>query len=267
MKGRCVICGSIGRLSRDHVPPRGATPAQPLDVRRLLELAGGQNDLGRSRRRAFQAPSFSTLCKPCNVDRLGSEYDPSLIAFARAVTTWVRTATKGALSLPKSAEVDVNPQRVGRAVVGHLLAAEERSDPVAPLTAGTTTDAMRAYFLGTDTGSPPFRLFVWPYAATDIVIVRGMGLVRVLGRTHGVVVGDVLKFFPLAFWLVGTAPENVEFPFAELPLMESGTAALRIPLQRIPPARWPELPGKEEIVLSSHGRTHVATPQSEDRRG
>jgi hypothetical protein len=211
----------------------------------------------RAPRKAFQAPSFPTLCKTCNTDRLGSLYDPYLIAFANNLSVWIRGAAQYGLVLPSHATVRVRGASVARAVVGHLLAAEDRANPSAPLSPGTLLADMRAYFLRTDQRVPKFRIYVWPYAGPDIVIVRGFGLARVLGRPHDPVVGDVLKFAPFAFWVVGVAPPDVEFPFAEIPLLEDDEIDLRIGLERLPSASWPEQPLENEVVALATERSHI----------
>ena len=36
-KGACVICSKSARLTRDHVPPKGTVPPDPIVVKRLEE--------------------------------------------------------------------------------------------------------------------------------------------------------------------------------------------------------------------------------------
>lgn len=266
MTGRCVICGRICRLTRDHVPPRGVVPPRALEIRRLTAAIQTGPPFAESPRRGFQAPVFPSLCSVCNTDKLGSVYDPELIVFANSLAAWVRGASELGLTLPDVAVVNLRPLDVARAVVGHLLAAEERSNPVAPLVGGSLLEEMRSYFLGAVIGTPAFRIFVWPYAGSDLVIARGFALARVLGRAHGPVVGDVLKFFPLAFWVVGSAPDDVDFPFAELPLAEGNEVTLEIPMRRVPRAQWPERPGDQEVIVLAGERTHVARSTARPRR-
>ena len=259
MKGRCVICNAVGPLTRDHVPPRGAVPPGPIEIRRLTAAIDPASESDERRVRGFQAPTFPSLCAVCNGARLGSTYDPALIQFASRLAAWVRGTAQLGLSLPEVAPLEVNAGAVARSVVGHLLAAEERQSPTAPLSDGSLLGEMRAFFLDSRPHTPPFRIFVWPYPASEIVIVRGFALSRVLGRTHGPVVGDVLKFFPLAFWVVGHADPGISFPFVELPLSGVGLTRIEVPMRGIPSPKWPELPGKQEVVALNAERTHVAS--------
>ena len=259
MKGRCVICGTLGKLTRDHVPPRGTVPPLPIEIRRLTALAGGTTPSEPKTRTGYQAPTFPSLCLRCNVERLGTQYDPELIRFANGLAAWARTAYRLGLTVPDMASVSLKPAAVARAVIGHLLAAEERKDPFGELSGGTLVEAMRDYFLATSAINPAFRIFVWPYLGRDSTIARGFGLARVLGDTHGAIVGDILKFFPVAFWVVGSAPADLVFPFTELSLTIDAAMSVEISLKNVPPARWPELPGSSEVVVMNGLRTHHAT--------
>lgn len=256
MKGRCVICGDLGPLTRDHVPPKGVTPPTPIEVRRLIALTGVGD--APTPRLHFQAQSFPSLCRECNSERLGSLYDPHLIAFSNRVSAWVRAVYESGLVLPAVASVRIRPSAVAHAVAGHLLAAEDRSDPTEPLGGGTLTESMRAYFLGTNAKDAGFRIFLWPYSGSEIIVVRGFGMARVLGKKHGPIVGDILKYFPLAFWVVGEVPANVQIEFAELDLMQDSEVIINIPLRVVPHAGWPERPMDNEIVLINRERSHVA---------
>ena len=257
MKGRCVICGHIGSLTRDHVPPRGVTPAHPIEVRRLGAVIEGGHAHQHLPHRHYQAPVFPSLCAVCNTDRLGKLYDPELIRFSDGLASWVRGAYEIGLTLP-AASVSILPLAVARAVVGHLLAAEERPDATLPLVDAALLKEMREYFLGLTSTGPHFQIFVWPYSGNELVIVRGFAIARVLGRKHHWIVGDVLKFFPVAFWVVSEQPTDVEFGFAKLELTKSNETLIEIPLRNVPPLGWPERPRDDEVVLLSGERSHIA---------
>lgn len=140
---------------------------------------------------------------------------PALIRFAARFRQWVSSKRSLDLRHIQHAQVDLSPNRVARAVVGHLLAAEERRDPVAPLVDRGIDLEMRQYFLDESSGAPPFRIYVWPYAASDIVIMREFGASK-LG-VRGAVVGSIFKLFPFAFW-VAAHDDSVAVSIAELPL-------------------------------------------------
>lgn len=263
MKGRCVICGAVGKLTHDHVPPRGVAVPRTLEVRGLLERFEASPPLPRPRF-AFQSVKFPSLCRRCNVDLLGSCYDPELTAFANRLSVRLRAVLDLGIWLPGDIQLDVRPHALARAVIGHLLAAEHRRDRNAPLTRSPMLDSMRRYFLDpSETWPPGLNLSFWPYLAEDQVIVRAFSIAAVLNPTYSPVVGDLLKFHPVAFWLTLADPACTGRHFTRLPLAstkgeESVTISVR-PDNR-PPARWPELPGEREVIGLSGERTSVATP-------
>lgn len=245
-KGTCVICGNFGNLTRDHVPPKGVMPASEIEIHHLRP-----GDENRKVERAYQAPTFPTICAECNGKRLGEQYDPALISFANGLIRWTRWSEmfdlRGTQNL---ATVDINPAAVARAVVGHLLAAERSRKPCPP---GKMLEAMRRFFLEDDSGSE-LRIFVWPYDG-ELVIARGfstMELVPASGTTVRItrkpIFGDVLKFFPLAFWVLWGQSERPPIQCAEIPLFVDTQTQIQIPLYNVPPRHWPEFPLSHEAV-------------------
>ena len=232
-------------------------------MRQLVAYLGGRGAADRPRIQ-YPSQSFPTLCRDCNGTRLGSQYDPHLVKLASAFGLWVRSAYKAGLTLPRSFSVRLKPQRVARSVIGHLLAAEERRDRTAELFDAPMLRDLRDYFLDPDAALPPeYSVYLWPYASDELVIVRAFGLVR--PGVHDMIIGEVLKFFPLAFWLVSDVPENLEIPFAKLKLDNAVSLDhemdLTITLDQIPPSSWPERPRPDEFVLLTTERTHIGSPR------
>ncbi len=40
--GYCLICGEFGKLSQDHVPPKGSITIEPIEQRHITELMNGE---------------------------------------------------------------------------------------------------------------------------------------------------------------------------------------------------------------------------------
>lgn len=265
MKGRCVICGSAGKLTEDHVPPRSVSPPTALELRRLgstvSEKRGDSNSRG-----GFQAATFPSLCSCCNSERLGQLYDPVLAQFASDIRKWVSAATRLKLWIGKAITIETKPRLLARAVVGHLLAAEERRDRWAIPLEGPSVKALRNFFLDVDAPWPPgLHLYAWLYPGFAQVIVKGFCIRGIIPPyRYEPIVGDVLKFFPVAFWLTlesaGASRQNL----TEIPLYaneDSEMVEISLPLRDFPGIRWPEQPGEHEIVLMNDDRTSIATPK------
>lgn len=259
-KGICAICLSAGPLTDDHIPPRGVTTPAMREVRTISQHLRLPPAPGRP---AQPSTTFKTLCVDCNTRLLGREYDPSLRELCERVGVCLRSQTLG-LVLPQAVTLTMRPQRVARAVTGHVLAAERRSrtehDPVrAPM-----PDAMRTYFLDPSAPLPQsLEVFFWAYPSTQHVIARGIGLGK-LGY-EGSLVGDLLKFFPLAFWIVWRRPQRIGLalprllPNAASELDEGQPIA--VPLDPVPPTTWPEQPAGDQYVLFRDEQTSIVTPR------
>lgn len=264
MKGRCVICDSIGKLTDDHVPPKSVSPPSRIEVKRLI--AAAKSDAAGTRRRGFQAKIFPSLCRACNGERLGTKYDPTLKKLVDDVRRWVRVTRDLDISIAGDIEVMTYPSRLARAVAGHLLAAEERKDPSRVPQRGTMTEALRSFFLDDEAAWPEeLHLYVWLFPDVRQVIVRGLAMMKVLGQTHGPIVGELLKFFPLAFWITAAPADGVSYRLAELPMrgIISGAAdevLVKIPLRGLPPPSWPEHPSDGTVLMLTDERTYVSTP-------
>jgi hypothetical protein len=273
MKGRCVICDDVGRLTFDHVPPRSVSPPTALEVRRLADTIRPGPE-SRPAREAFQAASFPSLCRKCNNDRLGSKYDPVLASLVTAVRRWIAVAVDHGRWVPGDIGVTTQPFGLARSIVGHLLAAEERRDRSRTPPRGTFTNALREFFLADNAAWPDdLHLYTWLHPALVQVIVRGFAISGVIGIRYGPVVGDLLKFFPLAFWVTCTPASGVPYRLTEVPLLRSTATdpsiTLTLPLRGQPPPTWPEQPEDGAIVFQADERTSIASPKQgrKSRRG
>lgn len=120
-RGRCAICGAIGLLTKDHVPPKSVMEPVVLEIIRISDLLMEDSERPVPRG-GFQAPVFPSLCKDCNNQRLGLSYDPVLARFIEDTRPWVNIIERGII-IPDGISVTTKPLRLARAVVGHLLAA------------------------------------------------------------------------------------------------------------------------------------------------
>jgi hypothetical protein len=115
--GACSICGIVGKLTADHVPPKGIPGIGAIELHGLHERL--LTSKGTNRSRFFQnGVVFRTLCESCNSIKLGQQFDPALIEFSKSIQ---RLLLSG-LALPATVKVKLKPNCVARGVVGHLLA-------------------------------------------------------------------------------------------------------------------------------------------------
>lgn len=101
--GECWICGVVGKLTFEHVPPRAAFNDRGVFHAKLDEIFGGDWTPGTPIPRGKQqrrGAGRHTLCAKCNSDT-GSWYGSAYVDFARqAMTLLQRSKGKMTLAYP-----------------------------------------------------------------------------------------------------------------------------------------------------------------------
>ena len=140
--GECAICGAVGPLTRDHVPPRGvATLRGQSESQRILHALGASPIGNPQKLRVVQSGNIAeTICANCNSVVLGGNGDAELVRMANQLTAAARTG----LLLPASFPSLFRPGPVLHAVVGHVLAMNDQP----PSVPAPDTMALRAFVLG-----------------------------------------------------------------------------------------------------------------------
>ncbi len=257
--GHCAICDQRRRLTEDHVPPRSCFNTGPVTIRSVVDELSNDSIRPRFSQRGL---TFESICDECNEHRLGREYDPALRDFTYAA----RPYAKSVLTLPRMAILPCVPQRVARAVIGHLLAAVPDAQIGRPVLASPAYDAMREYFLNPGLALPN-RLAIgcWPFPTEEVVVVRGLILG---GGTMHLAMGSILKFYPLAFWVfygeLAGHPSIVNLlPTRTFSMDHESLIALDFGAR--PHPRFPEGPGDHGSPMFSGERALIARPRGAKR--
>lgn len=257
--GLCNICEVLGPLTLDHIPPRGSVDVGRVKIRTLTQTLEPLPSLHRHAQNGVQ---FRSLCSQCNNGRLGARFDPALNRFSRKVAQILRVRQR--LTLPRYVDVECRPQRLARAVIGHLLAAEIRPNMHDRPRSAPMLDAMRSYFLDEQVDMPGcLRLYFWPYAARRQAILRAVGVLS----AGEIVIGDFLKYFPCAFWLTHEAPPVVTRALVEREVQVRSARFDDVKRIRVPTIAtntlrpdWPERPDDQEILVIHEGICFVTDP-------
>ena len=258
--GFCVICGDRGPLSRDHVPPKGCNNLNDVEIMALLPSENSAK-VGTT---SQGGTHYRTLCAECNSTRLGGHYDPALIDLSNAITTLALGAKGREIALPRTIYPFIKPQRIARAVVGHVLAGLAVEETHQGLLSSPISNSLRSYFLDGEADFPEnLEIYYWLYPSRRQVLIKNVGksLINSAGDRE-VVFGHIFKFLPLGFWLVFNG-KNQESDLVR-PLIKDKKMALdgvdqvEIDLHRVPPLGFPESPvGNEFIALNSDYAAHT----------
>lgn len=214
-----------------------------LHLIELLSVA----PLKPSARRSQDGMKYRTLCARCNNELLGHRYDPALVQLSHDVGKLADSK----LQLPARLQLVTQPNRLARSVVGHLLAFGLHQHRQ-----GAANEALTDFFLDERLTFPPrLRLYYWMYPHNNQIVVRHAGLS--FKGLDDFAPFMLLKFFPLAFFLVVDEPRSWQLKLRRLdPLLTpeiDHEVELPIELTALPDAQWPETPGGWGVVLYGDG--------------
>lgn len=254
--GHCNICGSFGKLTEDHVPPRSTQVVAQVDLYRIIDLLAVDKPIGKRRSRHMQSGvHYRSLCATCNNSLLGARYDPELMRFANSTTSVLRAS----LLMPDRVRIGVKPGFIARSVLGHLLAVGIERTERTPL-----LDSVRLFVQDDSLRLPAgIEIHFWLYPYRRQVAIRDASLVLDFFKTS--VVFWCLKFFPLGFLVTweNEHPHRIDLPRLGEYMLNAGTheAELLLPLVNLPHQFWPEAPGYGGAVLYGDG-AHGAVPHT-----
>jgi hypothetical protein len=281
MKGYCNLCNRETTLTRDHVPPKGSTILRNVFLQTLTQRV---DKVANHQARKIYADEdsqkyllktkisqdgvkFPSICSECNNERLGARYDREIIRISKEVGRLVRASTRKRLILPDEITISVRTHYLLRGIIGHLLAAFRSTDPSRPhpsLQDGFYKD-LRDYFLDESLPIPPsVTFYYWTYPSYVQVTVIGLALGLYDGKAW--MVGDLLKFFPLAYYVAHRGDGGLELPVPQIIGDSCNDMDCRIPLfvklRDIPPVTWPEIPDAMHYTLAPDPLSVIATPKA-----
>jgi hypothetical protein len=259
-EGYCNICGQYSQLTRDHIPPQGCVKPTSVELRTLTHYLSQPGEKPVHSQSGLNIPS---ICGNCNNNLLGTEYDPVLIEVTKQVAGIIRAQKELGLSLPEKINLSVKPQRLLRSVVGHILAGRLpiRGEP--PISA-PFPDALRNYFLDQSSNIPDrFEVYCWVYPSDKQIVANPLSIGSAMGE--GFIFSCLLKFFPLAFWMIWDKPDS--FPIGLTKISKDKfkgldeTCEIALNLRNIPSLNYPEVPGEGRYVMYDNKSTFVAQPK------
>lgn len=250
--GKCNICAEPAKLSEDHVPPKGVIRFPRMQLYNIASSLNAEAAAKQRGRQFQQGVKFRSLCRRCNGDLLGGKYDPHLINLCNDVSQYMASQ----VYLPSEARFATKPDRVIRAIFGHLLAIGVEQFP-----RGDLGDAMAEAVLNPDSSIPSgIGVYYWPYPFWDQVSIRGFGFLLKWGTPP--LIASVIKFMPLAFMVMWKPDQRFVIPHLDMMqyVREPGSEAdIPLDLSVVPPQRYPEAPDEKGATLHGDG-SYYARP-------
>ena len=194
IKGYCLICGTYGRLSQDHVPPQGSITVTKVEQVHLTEMF----DLRPPKVKGVRSPNgskFKTICRVCNMTALGQN-DAEVADVCKALTQKIRHFFTYANSPVSNVHVPVNALKYTRAMVGHILSATSVTECVEPSQPTPYFDPLKKFVLGDDHAmNDTHDVFYWFFPHRHHQSIK---LFSMWNSGHDCCM-SLLSFFPLAF--------------------------------------------------------------------
>lgn len=259
LERRCNLCLKRKSMTEDHIFPQGITPPGQRIIKNILTKIDPHHKNRRNTKLAQNGLKVRTLCALCNNKLLGTRLDPELIEFCKQADLFLRNRN---LLPNQSIRIDsIQLNKVSRAVIGHILAADEK-----PQARGKVSRIMRRYFFKENTTLPnSINLFLWAYPFKEQTILRDIFLVD-FSRTESMMWTTAYKTYPISFAICQN-DNNYHIPIKGLldiaPHLTGRidqTFSLRIPLNPAVPSIWPEAPTSNGAVFMGEGRRVLSTP-------
>lgn len=240
-EGNCNICGEHDRLTEDHTPPKGCIKVSQVEMHHIVQHLS--DDAPLKGRISQNGVKYRTLCHRCNNSFLGAHYDPAFIAFVNTIGMFLKTN----VHLPPTMSVRGHPQKIIRALLGHLSA-----QGVNRYNKDRQTEVMRDYFLDCSLPLPDqIKVYYWLYPFGPQVMARDSAYLDLrVGKPSAM---WLLKFFPIAFFVTWGEPVGYSFdlhtfePWRHSPYEEE--AELPIRLRPVTHQYWPEAPTETSVVV------------------
>jgi hypothetical protein len=246
-EGPCAICGKHAILTYDHVPPKSCFNENAVLVNKYLRKEGGTISQNGTK--------FRTICGYCNNTLLGTEYDPSLIDLANKLFHCMLLREKG--ECPGKISIQVDVLRVAKSIAGHTLACDFPEKLLSNYAALPFFHDLMEFVLDPltrDMGG--YEIRYWFYPREPMTLLRGYALTK-LGKS-GIIMGHIMKFFPVAFWLIHDRPPEIGLRLPQLKISDTGPGTMVFDLDRLLPENFPENPAPDFIALFNDDHSHTA---------
>lgn len=274
-EGHCRICKQYGKLTRDHIPPIGSIKVSDVELRTLAEKKNIKPTIGQG------GTNFRTICGNCNNNLLGKQYDLELNKVSNQVGQLIKdnlSLSSRGFSLPPKASIKIKPQRLARAIIGHLLASNYHPNQSDINEYVPYPEALRDYFLDQNALLPDeLNIYYWYYPGKRQVILHSTSMScyeRILEPISEPLIFSLVKFFPIAYWITWEEPKDIDINapklFTNRNIGIDHTEEIEIKLSHYPRIDFPERPDDDDelqyFLLINDQLTSVAIPKIKSKK-
>ena len=241
-------------MSWDHVPPKGGIGKNAVEIRSINQVFTGDADHQQAKE-SQNGLKLRTICKQCN-ELLGHSYDPTLNEFAITIGNTLKVN----FAIPQEMSFETQPNKLVRAILGHLVAAKVDIEP------SLFDEGARDYVLDATMSLPKnIHVFYWFYPHSHISVMRDFAIYDFKNKASNIPFCQMLKYFPIAY-IVSTTPDFRGLPKINPYLSNDLEAASRIPVNFGVnyPLFWPEAPQGTQILAG--GKALMSSPIAVPRR-
>jgi len=193
-EGYCVICGKFGKLSQDHVPPKGSITITKIEQRHITESIGVKSKRVKGIK-SVNGSKFKTICHKCNNEHLGAN-DSEIAKTNKLITSELNYLKYQPFKTDSILTIPVNALAYSRAMIGHILAATSVTECYDPIHSSLYFDPLREFVLGNDNAlNESHDIYYWFYPFSMHLSAKCVGFYN---EGHIAII-SILSFFPLAF--------------------------------------------------------------------
>src|SRR4030042_5847231 len=195
----CNICNNYNKLTFDHIPPKACINIIPIKIyhspdRKQDNYLISQNGL-----------KFKSICSKCNNARLGKLFDSELSILVNNIKKFAELKKNNIIITPDIFSFNIMPQRIGRAVIGHILS----SLPPENLTKNAHISLMQKYFMNyNEYLDNSIEIYYWFYPYKDDIRLAWFSFPINLSSKE-LLFNYLLKFYPIAFLIIYSKPEGI----------------------------------------------------------
>lgn len=246
LNGYCLICKQYGKLTKDHVPPKGSVTITKREQRTISESHPDNFDNVKGLP-TFRASTFKTICRDCNSTLL-SQFDSEICTVTKSITSKVKDYFILANQIYPYIEVPFDAKKFTRGMIGHILSASSIKACLNPISENHLFSPLRDYVSGkVTTFEDTHDIYYWFYPHATHISAQGLAF---FNEGH-ICECLLLYFFPIAFLI--TLKGQGTFPAHALKLnLSDDKLRFNMSLNNIPFSSFPfiELKGNQMLLFN-----------------